>query len=342
MRLSVGIFALTVALSASSIVPPVHAENGGFEQTSVVVVPMMKCFNCTSTQVYNLARAQHPGYVYVYDLQHRTLFKYYVEPDTSCRPVSNESKSGDATSSCGSSNIASLMPNDSFVVSAFNQLLATYAIAPTIVLNPSARVRVDIEKFGHDIAHNDNRLFDPRDVAWENPQGSYQSFKEALTDAVSSPGAARDISPDLASALYDMNPYVGNFSMGAAASADDTTLTANIQFERSWGHADIDACNTNGDCVKYAVDVAPNRQVTVTYGGVWDANRHQYPSPQLSVPTGGGWSFEDGSSESHFTDYLRSRGARGNWTAPASPCSDLFLQCTWRGATLIDCNLSCL
>lgn len=314
---------------------------------------VVQCAGCSATQMQQKAAAQPvltggDGFAFVYDMGAATMRKYYIYWDNSCgAPASpgsgrpeTEGASPNPESGCIFTKYADPMtPVDSGVASVFSSMNWIYA-NERAYWNTNTII-VDISNLGPDPTFGDNRPFDPRQIAWDYPNGSYFFFVQSLESMLHDEEDAELVDPGLAYALYGIQlPSISGLQI-QAPTGSYITLGLNLDFQVR-GNTKVEFCDEGANCAYVTVGMASGG-VTISYTGSYDGYGQPFPSPIPPKPGSPLWSWHHQGGFEPFSGWLRQQnvfvpstgdGCDGAWT-------NLVLTCTWQGHKLVGCTVEC-
>jgi hypothetical protein len=310
---------------------------------AIAFIPIGECRNCTAAQMQTMAKNKMPpGLGFVYDLPAHKIRKYEIYWDSSC--VQPDGNGGDASAApaeanaadaCGSFKAADEMtPVDAKVQTIFDTVYHIWQVNPNLLASPKA-VKQGPLPYDADTGHN----FDPRDVAWEYPQGAYLRFMNYVNNALETQAGANALLPGLGDVLYGW--VIAGFDLGALIGG-----APGFSFTLKWdigAPAKLEWCVPPAlDCVELDLTPTPGGKVQVAFLGVVDMNTQIYPSESGKTPGDlGSWHFRNGGAD-HFADGMR----HGGVYVPSAPNCGYgahdFLQITRLGTQIIDVNWSCI
>ncbi len=306
--------------------------------------PVGECANCTATQMQTMAKNKMPiGLGFVYDLPHHVIRKYEIYWDSTCAPQPGDSGGAiggqpvqDAGGAdCGSFKAADEMtPVDAAVQATFDALYHVWQVNPTLTKAGDA-IKQGPLPYDADTGH----AFDPRDVAWEYPQGAYLRFMHYMTVAVGDQPGANALIPGLGDDLYGWS--IASIDVGVLIGGAPG-LTFSLNWDRSMSKR-FDWCVPPAlDCIEMTLTPNAGHTVDVTFLRVVDANQQIYPSENGTAPGNlGSWHFRNGGAD-HFADGMRHGGVYVPLAPNCGYGAHDFLQITRLGTQIIDVNWSCI
>ena len=295
-----------------------------------------ECVNCTQTQMQTMAQNSPIGFVFIYDLAHNVMRKFDVYMDSSCGSQGvPTSHSGGGGPRCGSFKAAvEMTPVDARVQSTFDALHRVYVGNPSIALNGTA-TRVGALPVDTATGHP----FDPQDLAWEYPQGSYIRFIQSVQTLISTRAGANSFILDLGDDMYDWS--ISSLDVGGILGAEPGA-TFSLHWDRATSTQLLLYGNTANDCVMLTVNVSGSGSLSITYQGVVDLHQNLYPSQNGDPPGNqGSWNFRNGGG-SHFANELRNGGV----FVPSEPTCGYgmheFMQTMREGGQIISVDWWCV
>lgn len=310
------------------------------------VFPVRECPNCTETQMRNMAKNGPVGISFVYDLPRHVMHKYETYWDSSCGPQPSGGDSANAIGhgqtkgaqpSCGSFKVAVLEdPVDPDVQATFDALYRVYTYNRPLVTQSKA-TRVAVLPNDPDTGHP----FDPQNIAWEYPQGSYIRFRNVVTGLLGSQSSANAFVPYLGDDIYGWS--ISGFSVEVTVSAPPGGgITGSLHWDRNSGVL-LDLCTpVNLDCVELPISVSVGGTVNIGYSGVIDFNQNLYPSENGQTPGNmTSWHFRNGGAD-HFADALRHGGVYVPGAGACGYGSSLYLITTRENNRIIFQEWECV
>lgn len=308
-------------------------------------VAARECVNCTQLQMQTMAKNSPVGLVFIYDLAHNVMRKFDVYMDSTCgvQPVPQTHSgggqqvehAGGGGTNCGSFKAADEMtPVDTRVQSTFNALYRVYVGNPSIALNGVA-TRVGALPIDTATGH----AFDPQDLAWQYPQGSYIRFIQAIQNQISTKAGANSFIPYLGDDMYDW--VISSLDVGGILGAEPG-VTFSLHYDRATTVRLLLYGNSDNDCVQLTVNISGGGTLSITYQGVVDLHQNLYPS-QNGDPPGNqsSWHFRNGGGP-HFANELRNGGV----FVPSEPTCGYgmheFMQTTRNGGQIISVDWWCV
>lgn len=326
-----------------------HAETAT-TTTTPATVPVISCAGCSAAQMQTKAATQPVGLVFIYDLNASVMRKYVVDRDSTCStPPSTEgagstsdmaevtvadgaTNAGPITDCGGFKYATELTPVDQIMRDLLTSMVNLKRLKPS---GDWANGRIGVERFGHKPGTNID--FDPRKVAWDYPNGDYITFTNQLRFVFQDRTRLAQVDPALAEEVFGIQlRFNGPITITAAQ-----TPTVQVQIDAtSTNQLFLKICNPNADCIQYDVRTTGG-VLDLRYEGVFDLDGHQYPSPNEEIPHNPLWRFEDGSSETHFSSFLRERGVSVIYPGTGL-CQEWIVSCLYgERHQLVGCRADC-